>query len=228
MSERIELQSMLKAHGIIVEKTFWLNNLQNDWAQNRFAQFVDAGRPGQKVAILIDGVRDAEAKLENAELNSGDTARRYAEGLVPAAWKGAEQLSDAEVSRNRSNDAFQGDAFQGDAFQGHSASEPEIRYYPPVVDSSKWTGLPADFALTEQRAESLISMLSDVERALDSIGADNSEKAMARAYIVAAKALADAPDPPVDIIWELINRANSLAGIASLFVSVIALFAAVH
>jgi microcompartment protein CcmK/EutM len=95
-----------------------------------------------------------------------------------------------------------------------------------AIDGSSWTGLPSEFRLTDQKRESLITMLQGAELALDSLGAGNSEKAMARAYIVAARTLADAPDPPVDIIWEILNRANSLAGIASLFVSIIALFTA--
>jgi hypothetical protein len=96
----------------------------------------------------------------------------------------------------------------------------------PVVLSSTWTGLPSNFELNEQKRAALVSMLDEAERALDSVGAGNSEKAMARAYIVAARALSDAPDPPADLIWEIIQRANSLAGIASLFVSIVALFAA--
>jgi len=94
----------------------------------------------------------------------------------------------------------------------------------PAVDSTHWTGLPLQFALDEQKKAELSNLLAKAELELDVLGAGNSEKAMARAYIVAAKALADAPDPPADIIWELISRANNLAGITSLFVSLVALF----
>ncbi|UXC91610.1 hypothetical protein EGM87_03750 [Sphingobium sp. RSMS] len=93
-----------------------------------------------------------------------------------------------------------------------------------TVDSAKWTGLPIRQTLDETAKVELSNLLAKAELELDVLGAGNSEKAMARAYIVAAKALADAPDPPVDIIWELIGRANNLAGVASLFVSIIALF----
>lgn len=92
------------------------------------------------------------------------------------------------------------------------------------VDSSSWTGLPTGFELDAVRREGLISAISSAERQLDDLGASNQEKAQARAYIVAIRALAEAPEPPVDLIWELVNRANSIAGIASLFVSIIALF----
>jgi hypothetical protein len=94
------------------------------------------------------------------------------------------------------------------------------------INSSSWTGLPSQFVFDQQKQVELIALLNDAEKSLDSLGAGNSEKAMARAYIVAARTLSDVPDPPVDIIWELVTRANALAGIASLFVSIIALFTA--
>jgi hypothetical protein len=94
------------------------------------------------------------------------------------------------------------------------------------IDSSRWTGLPSDFVLTAQKQATLIKLLEDAEHKLDAVGASNTDKSMARAYIVAARVLADVPEPQADIIWELISRANQLAGIASLFVSIIALFAA--
>lgn len=94
----------------------------------------------------------------------------------------------------------------------------------PSISSSSWTGLPSDFDLTEERREKLVALLRDSEEALDAIGAGNAEKAMARAYIVAAKVLAETPDPPADLIWELINRASQISGVASLFVSLISLF----
>ncbi len=98
---------------------------------------------------------------------------------------------------------------------------------PPFQDSSAWTGLPSDIELSETRRAELMVLLDDAERALDAVGSLNSEKAMARAYIIAAKTLADTPSPPVDLIWEMVNRANQLCGITSLFVSIFAFFAAV-
>lgn len=95
-----------------------------------------------------------------------------------------------------------------------------------LIESKSWTGLPSAFELSEERRESLTKLLIDAELALDAAGVGNMEKSMARAYIIAAKTLAEAPDPPVDLIWELVNRASALAGIASLFVSILALFTA--
>lgn len=100
-------------------------------------------------------------------------------------------------------------------------AEPQIA---KQINSAAWTGLPSQFVLNEERKAELSTLLVKAERDLDDLGAGNSEKAMARAYIVAAKVLTDAPEPPVDIIWNLIGRANNISGIASLFVSIIALF----
>ncbi len=105
-------------------------------------------------------------------------------------------------------------------------AEQADKEHDQAVDSANWTGLPCEFTLGVQRQERLVALLSDVERNLDAAGIPNFEKAMARAYIVAARTLAESPEPPADIIWELIGRANQIAGIAALLVAIIALFAA--
>nr|MBP6581271.1 hypothetical protein [Sphingorhabdus sp.] len=60
LSMRVELKKLIDKYGIVVEKPFWLNNLQNEWAGNLQAQFIDAGTSSQQVAIQINGVRVAE------------------------------------------------------------------------------------------------------------------------------------------------------------------------
>ena len=120
--------------------------------------------------------------------------------------------------------ASEGDtAHVDDGSMAVTSSEPEITFHP-AIDSSAWTGLPSSFVLTEQKRETLAAMLQEADLALDFVGASNQEKAMARAYIVAAKTLANAPEPPADLIWELINRANQISGVAALLVSIIGLF----
>jgi len=100
-----------------------------------------------------------------------------------------------------------------------AAAEPNV-----TIDSSSWTGLPSNFVFNPDKHETLVRLLREAEGKLDGVGATNEEKAMARSYIVAARILSDAPDPPIDVIWELISRANHLSGIAALLVSIIALF----
>jgi hypothetical protein len=98
-----------------------------------------------------------------------------------------------------------------------------------AVDTSSWTGLPRTGVLSEQQVSRLRAGLTQVEQALSEFGGTNEERAQARSYFVAINALADAPEPPADLIWKMIERVNQIAGIASLFVSIMALFqAAAH
>jgi hypothetical protein len=93
----------------------------------------------------------------------------------------------------------------------------------PPIDSASWTGLISDQQLTEDRRSKLVSALKQVELDLSHTALSNAEKAQARAYITASITLSEMPEPPVDLIWEMITRAGTIAGIASLFVSAIAL-----
>jgi hypothetical protein len=94
----------------------------------------------------------------------------------------------------------------------------------PPVDSSSWTGLPRDFRLTEARRVSLVRALDKAEEVASNLPLGQEAQAQLRAYIGAARVLAEAPEPQPDLIWELVNRADALAGVASLFVSILALF----
>ena len=92
------------------------------------------------------------------------------------------------------------------------------------TESSVWTGLPEGFSLTEEKRSEIIRQLDLAESSIPNTDASQHNQAQARSYIVAARALLEAPDPEPELAWELIGRANNLAGIMSLFVSLIALF----
>jgi hypothetical protein len=108
--------------------------------------------------------------------------------------------------------------------------DPEI-FDPTIFDtgetvaSGPWTGLARSGTLTGEGTERLKAALKSVDNAVASALCSNEERAQARAYLLAIHALADAPEPPADLIWTLIERANSIAGIAALFVTLVALFA---
>ena len=164
---------------------------------------------------------DAASEIEMAVAILEDA---HAKGLVDKYEDVS--LRDTPLRISRLGERF---LFDSDADESLSLAEKsDLGGEESVIDSSKWTGLPSNFELNEEKSAKLVLLLQDAERSLDAVGAGNHEKAMARAYIVAAKCLADAPDPPADLIWEILNRANNLAGVASLFVSIIALFTAVH
>ena len=107
-----------------------------------------------------------------------------------------------------------------------TADEVSLTYHPPrSIDSSSWTGLPKQGVLTAQATEKLKVALRIVDDAVAGANCSNEERAQARAYALAIHALADAPEPPADLIWQLVSRANSIAGIAALFISLFAVFA---
>lgn len=110
-------------------------------------------------------------------------------------------------------------------FEGASHIPPAQRQ--DVTNSESWTGRPMPGAvLSEAQRMRLIQGLRDAERRLDELQLDNSQRAQVLAYINAAKELAEAPDPPAELIWEILNRANYLAGIGSFFLALLALFVA--
>ncbi len=93
-----------------------------------------------------------------------------------------------------------------------------------TVDSVDWTGQPPNKYLTEEKREKLLDLLREAESRLDEADLGNSERSQTLAYITAVRALAESPEPPADLIWELISRANNISGVAALFVSIIGLF----
>jgi DNA-binding PadR family transcriptional regulator len=95
------------------------------------------------------------------------------------------------------------------------------------IDSTNWTGLPTNFVLTQELQAKLVADLDRAEQALQFASISQHERSQARAYIIAMRTLAEAPEPQADLIWEMLARLNQMAGIASLFVSIIALFASV-
>jgi hypothetical protein len=92
------------------------------------------------------------------------------------------------------------------------------------VESSTWTGRAEPKALSNEQLRVLVKELDSAESQLERLDVSQEVRAQARAYILASRLLAEAPDPPVELIWSILTRANSLAGIASLFVSIFALF----
>lgn len=86
------------------------------------------------------------------------------------------------------------------------------------------TASSVTISLSPTQVPALIKALDEIDLELDKLPVANSEKAQIRAYVLAARSLADAPEPPVDLIWEILNRANHVSGIASLFVAILAIF----
>jgi hypothetical protein len=97
-----------------------------------------------------------------------------------------------------------------DGLHGHSSSS----LNPPAVDSSRWTGLAT--VRVDKRNAKAISRLIDLALS-ELIHYSNEGKAQARTLLLAAKDLTDAPEPPSDIIWALIERAGAVVGLLDIF-----------
>ena len=92
---------------------------------------------------------------------------------------------------------------------------------PPPVNAET---ARSNVSLPVRNVTLLIDTLNQIEAELDKLEIGNSEKSQLRAYINAARWLADAPDPQADLIWEIIDRADKLCSITGLFVAILALF----
>jgi hypothetical protein len=93
----------------------------------------------------------------------------------------------------------------------------------PIASDQADTSIPPPILTEDNRARLVVELGSALSK-LDDQNVSNEIKAQASSLMSAARSLAEAPEPPVPIIWELITRANALAGIASLLVAIVALF----
>jgi len=82
------------------------------------------------------------------------------------------------------------------------------------IDSTSWTGL-SQVVVGSHNSNVITSLIDAALEQLDS--SDNSDVAQARTLLLAARDLAEAPEPPSDIIWELIQRAGAIVGLLDIF-----------
>jgi hypothetical protein len=173
-------------------------------------------RPGMQTYYKIDAVDfDAAMKQGAFEIRAYSSARGFGAGKV---YPFLEAFSD--IGSDYLHEALE--TIDDRLSELSEKSEPVAE--SPSINSALWTGLPSDFTLSEDRQSALVRELDLAEERLGSMSISQEVRAQARAHIIAAKLLSEAPDPPFKLIWAIIGQANSLAGIASLFVSIIALF----
>lgn len=92
------------------------------------------------------------------------------------------------------------------------------------IDSTAWTGLPKGFVFTERTKEQLIKLLDEAANALSSSNLTNFQIGQGVAYLRAAKILADAPEPPKNEIWALLQKGSAIASLASFFAPIFGIF----
>jgi hypothetical protein len=90
-------------------------------------------------------------------------------------------------------------------------------------DSSAWTGMNVKNSLSSSEKDLLIDGLKSIEARLDGLGLSNEEKSSVVSYVVAARILAESPEPPLQIIWLILERLNNFSGVAALLLSIFAI-----
>lgn len=145
--------------------------------------------------------------------------------LTAAGMKEAERLIDRGVG------IFRLDLGDGIGFpaaeapaddQVHHTAESDDQAYEGgravSVDSASWTGL-REFTVNSNNREKVRFGIGEARASLEGESLTNEQKSQAISLLNAAEELLDAPTPPSDIIWELVERAGAIAGIAGLFVT---------
>lgn len=91
------------------------------------------------------------------------------------------------------------------------------------VSSAAWTGRKSSAILEGERLEVLKGILNKAEIQLREVGIeDNQARQQAFAILVAVKSLAEAPNPPEEIIKELLLIGSAVASIGSLLLAALA------
>jgi hypothetical protein len=87
------------------------------------------------------------------------------------------------------------------------------------IGSEEWTGR----VLRQEQVAELVSNIDAALRNLDNLGLPNEKMAQARALLLAARTLSEAPEPPLEIISWLLAHFDRLVGITGLLVGVASL-----
>ena len=164
-------------------------------------------RPPHKAKLLAD--RRAKNPVADRVDQLGEEALRRALNRI-VAEDGLRSMEDKWAEFN----------------QGGLQSEVATDDWEPDAQKENAVQLNSDYFHSEAQKVRFISETDDQLAAVDAADLSNSERAQARGYLRAAKALAEVPDPPADLIWKIINRAASIAGIAGFFLTLLALIAA--
>lgn len=188
------------------------------------AFFDELKTPEEKRALWVLLERLARRRLVQKRQPNGDqepyfeandrAIRRYfgQQSLGGGGERGRDNQIDQADESDRTGEPHQPTDALKDLPAGGD-NEP-LRAEPIRVDSRSWTGLTR-VRVTHRNAHAISRL---IDTALGELSTDgNAKTAQARALLLAAKELTDAPEPPSDIIWELIQRAGAVVGLLDIF-----------
>lgn len=198
-------------------EAYIVKNISNFGGEN----FLDYEKISNEIFVLM---------LDYGAIRSKDTklAGRYFQfvSLEFAKFRGAFLDNDEVFQESKEI----GDRYFSDVFEAieRAAVSGEAIEGSQIGDSDQPINAPDKHFFASEANK--VTFLRDSADALENVEAaelSNSVKAQARGHLLAARALADTPEPPIDLIWTILNRANSIAGIGAFFLGLIMLIAAV-
>lgn len=84
------------------------------------------------------------------------------------------------------------------------------------VDSSRWTGQASRYVISEQTKRRIVQRMSELNKCLDDMALDQSQRAQAGAMVSAVLLMAEAPQPPWEIIKDVLTLIAAIAAPLSL------------
>jgi hypothetical protein len=156
---------------------------------------------------------DAAGEIERAVLVLEDAATR---GLLEKYELASVRDTPMRISRAGESALMEWNVASTDDYSEASVEDVLTDGQVSHYDSAAWTGITQK--LIDARNAKLVSSL--IDKALLSLPiseAGNFKIMQAAAYLKAAKELTDAPEPPSELIWQIIGRAADLVGLLGLF-----------
>ncbi|WP_242095610.1 hypothetical protein [Sphingomonas sp. CROZ-RG-20F-R02-07] len=152
--------------------------------------------------LVIDGM--VESRL--GERDYENSYRITDQGAYEAAFPGGTLVTHSDGTTFSDNSSYR-------------ISPASDRQEPMSFDSAAWTGLSRTI-VDAKNARAISNLIDKALDILPSTGAANSEIMQAAAYLKAARELALAPQPPSELIWQLISKAADVLGLFGLFYAI--------
>lgn len=158
---------------------------------------------------------EEERGLDDKEAIRAALSQLEMDGMVECRWGERDYEGNYRVTREGYYSAVIGE-------QNLVVDEAEFTPLPSVpipIDSSKWTGR----RLREKELAELAKTIDDCIDRISDLQLPQEQLAQARSYLLAARALSEAPDPPINVISWLLAHFDRIVGIAGLLVGVASL-----
>ena len=88
------------------------------------------------------------------------------------------------------------------------------------IGSGRWTGRQMGLRTSQMTKENLRTVIGLAKERIGSLSLTNIEAAQAVGLIDAAERLLDVPEPPEELIWQIIGRLASITGIAQVIAAI--------